>query len=128
MVSLKKGLSNSLVVLEHLRNVVEDEGLGEIYITVGTFVNGRECGLTFAIYGGVESFTYCVYEHRNSDAIIINGREGYASQNGDLPYAKDSKYGYLAEFGYNKHYDCAVKLADLIKKKYKELTKTKEQK
>ena len=111
MISLNNGLKNSLLVLEHLR---DNEALRNINISIGTFTNCRECGLTFLILEKGEAFTWCVYEHRNSDNIIINGKRGYITLNGDLPYNGESKYDYLATFNYNEHYECAEKLAELI--------------
>lgn len=121
MVTLSKGLINSLIVLEFIRNNKE---LRNYDINVGTFTNCREVGLTFIISGYtdkngkyhlIKPFTYCIYEHRNSDEIIINGKEGYISLNGDLPYNGDSKYSYIAAFEYNQHYECSFKLSELIK-------------
>ena len=91
-VSMKKtkiqysaGLNNSLRVLNYLKKY---KNIGEIY--VNTLQNGRETGLTFIVErknNNVEQkdfFTFCVYEHRNSDEIIINGKEGFLSY--ELPY------------------------------------------
>lgn len=126
MIQLAPGLRNSLIVLEHLRNNEELNRLCDI--NVGTFTNCRECGLTFTILGFCDDegkcvsgfpdsvFTYCVYEHRNSDEIIINGKEGYINMNGDLPYNGDSKHTYLASFTYSNHYKCAEKLAEMMLK------------
>ena len=111
MITLSNGLKNSLVILELLR---DDENLQDIPISVGTFTNCRECGLTFMVMGKT-SFTYCVYEHRNSDEIIINGKKGCISVNGDLPYIGDTKYDCLAKFNYNQYYEAAEKLRELIK-------------
>ncbi len=118
MITLNRGLTNSLIVLELLRN---DEELEGVYISVGTFTNCRECGLTFMVHSAdyKQFFTFCIYEHRNSDSIIINGKPGMVSLNGDLPYAADDKYTYLAEFGYNHYYECAVKLREMIVSFYK---------
>lgn len=110
MITLESGLKNSLIVLEHLRSM---EKLRDINITVGTFTNCRECGLTFRL-GFPKPFTWCVYEHRNSDEIILNGKEGYITLNGDLPYTADSKSIYLASFSYNQHFKCAKELSKLI--------------
>ena len=126
MITLSQGLKNSLIVLEHLRNNEELQRLCDI--SVGAFTNCREVGLTFAVLGYYDvkgehitgsmndAFTYCVYEHRNSDEIIINGKSGYVSMSGDLPYNEGTKYDYLASFSYNKHYECAEKLANMILK------------
>ena len=120
MVTLSKGLINSLVILEFIRN---NEELKNYDISVGTFTNCREAGLTFIVsgytdknreYHVIEPFTYCIYEHRNSDDIIINGKDGYISANGDLPYNGKYKYDYIVAFEYNQHYECSCRLAELI--------------
>lgn len=124
MIQLSAGLSNSLIALELLRN--DSEFSKSIHLSVGTFTNCRECGLTFSIlscyddngeYVNCDNFTWCVYEHRNSDTIIINGKEGFVTLNGDLPYKADSKYVYLAEFGYGEYYQCAEQLKSFILEK-----------
>jgi hypothetical protein len=118
MIKLTQGLKHSLIVLEFLRN---NEDLAHLNINVGTFTNCREVGLTFTLlsgtedgqYMGCESFTWSVYEHRNSDSIIINGKPGYISLSGDLPY-KGDKYDYIHEAPYNGHLEIADHLAKLI--------------
>lgn len=115
MLYLSAGLQNSMIVLEHLRN--DAEFISDVDVSVGCFTNCRECGFTFMLcdYTGKDSFTWCVYEHRNSDSIIINGKKGYISINGDLPYTTDSKWDYLAEFSPNQHFETAEKLKELIR-------------
>ena len=124
MIYLSSGIKNSLVVLEHLRNNSELNQLCEI--SVGAFTNCREVGFTFSVLGYNDDdgklipgsvddlFTYCVYEHRNTDDIIINGKSGLINMNGDLPYKGGSKDDYIAAFSWHEHYKCAEKLADLI--------------
>lgn len=119
MITISKGLINSFIILEYLRN---NEELKHIDIHVGAFTNCREVGLTFMVastykegmYYGVKPFTWCIYEHRNSDEIIINGKEGYISLNGDLPYRADSKYVYFEAFSYHEHMKAADTLARFI--------------
>jgi hypothetical protein len=126
MITLGRGLSNSLIVLEFLRR--DEEFQRDHSISVGTFTNCREEGLTFILSGMYDgdkyipcvndmTFTWCIYEHRNSDSIIINGKKGFVCFSGDLPYAADSKWTYLAEFKYNEHYQCADRLMELIKER-----------
>ena len=110
MITLESGLRNSLKVLEFLK---KNPKLKDFNIAVGTFTNCRECGLTFKIMLR-ESFTWCIYEHRNSDEIIINGKEGYISMNGMLPYCGNSKWEYLASFSCNQYSKCANKLARMF--------------
>jgi len=116
MIRLSAGLRKSFIVLEHLKEYVDD--LEGIDIRIGAFTNCRECGLTFVVYSEEKGkhFTYCIYEHRNSDQIIINGKEGIIDLAGDLPYASDSKYNYIQGFPYNAHYECAEYFKDLIVK------------
>lgn len=117
---LASGLRNSLKVLERLKNRTE---LAGYTILVGAFTNCREVGLTFYVasingvyFDNKKTKTFCIYEHRNSDDIIINGKEGYVNCNGDLPYNGDSKYDYLASVPY-KDYDLAANaLVNLILK------------
>lgn len=135
MLSITAGLKNSLLVLEHLRN--NEDLTNSCEISVGTFTNCRENGLTFAILGFYDdngkhvigsmdkAFTYCVYEHRNSDEIIINGKSGYISMNGDLPYNEETKYDYIASFRFDQHMKCAQKLADLMLESRKKFLKSK---
>ena len=108
-ISIENGLEISLKVLDELKKHKLNKD-----VTIGTFTNCRECGLTFRVFGKEKSFTWCVYEHRNSDEIIINGKEGYISFNGDLPYNGDSKYSYLHSFNHGEFTECADKLAEII--------------
>ena len=112
------GLDVSLKVLDSLKR---QKGIGEVYI--GTFTNCRECGLTFIINDFNHAFTFCVYEHRNSDEIIINGKEGFISANGDLPYNGETKWDYLKVFKPKEFEACAESLAQMIVEKRKEWNK-----
>ena len=85
-------------------------------ICVGALQNCREQGYTFLVYNlnTGKSFTWCTYEHRNSDGIIINGKEGYHCGSGDLPYKGDSKWDCIASFSYNEFDRAAKRLASEI--------------
>lgn len=66
-------------------------------ITVSHFENGREHGLAYTVMTpDGSSRTFSVYEHRNSDSIIINGKTNW--KHGELPFAADSKDQFFAEF------------------------------
>jgi hypothetical protein len=119
MITLESGLKNSFIVLEFLRDNPE---LKDISVSIGAFTNCRECGLTFKVMErkDCKTFTWCIYEHRNSDSIIINGKKGYISMSGDLPYKSDSKWDCIKSFDYNQHYECANFLAEEIVKFHKE--------
>ena len=121
MISLSKGLEISLIILEQLRNM---EKLKDIDVFVGTFTNREECGLTFKIIKkDLSYFTFCVYEHGNSDEIIINGIDGYITACGKLPYKSDNRWDYIAKFDYNQFLEAAEKLEELIIEKYNEKSK-----
>ena len=110
MIKLAMGLKKSLMVLEYLRG--EDQ-LQDLGVFVRSFMNGRECGLTFTVQKKdyTKSFTWCVYEHRNCDLIVVNGKENWEAANGELPYMADSDSLYLKGFAYNQYEECADYLA-----------------
>jgi hypothetical protein len=115
MIYLDEGLRIGLIILELLRSNKYQEQLHDISIGVGTFTNCRENGLTFRVQNKKSGFfTFCVYEHRNSDEIIVNGRFGYVNSNGDLPYISDSPSVYLKSFKWENYSDCAAYLAKRI--------------
>lgn len=112
------GIVNSQKVLTLLK---KDKRLKDIEVFVGTFHNCRECGYTFKVSkaNGVDkSFTFIVYEHRNSDSIIVNGHEGYwSAMNGaELPFRGDSKWTYWGCFGYKEYEKAANYLGQEIER------------
>jgi hypothetical protein len=122
MIYVKEGLRISLAVLELLRN---DDELKNVDITVRCFTNCREQGLTFTVYAH-EPFaqtTYCVYEHRNSDSIIVNHKDDWNALNGELPYMADSKSVYDKSFDPGEYDKCA----NYLKETFLEWIKTHEE-
>ena len=116
MITIAKGLEHSFKILNLLK---KDKELKPIEIHVRCFMNCRECGLTFTIYPNPKkpaSKTFCIYEHRNSDEIIINSKDGWSGFSGDLPYKGNNKYEYDKEFSYNKHRECYLWLKEEILK------------
>ena len=110
MITLSRGLEISFIILELLRN---DETLKEKDIYVRCFHNRRENGLTFTALD--TDWTFCVYEHRNSDQIIINGKKGYTSLCGELPYKEEGdKWDYFKSFKYDQYHECYVYLRGLL--------------
>ena len=107
MINLCQGLINSLIILEILR---DDEELNKKDVYVRCFQNLREMGLTFT----TGEMTYCIYEHRNSDSIVINGKKNWSGGAGDLPYMTDSKWETVKTFSYNEHLKCAECLIKLL--------------
>lgn len=130
-VELKQGLVNSMIVLELLRNDEQLNRCCEIYVEC--FINCRECGLTFTLHYCKDDnekifypkfdnrWTYCVYEHRNSDQIIINGKKNWTSWNGDLPYSEDNAHKYFASFNYGEHYKAYQWLKDKFLEERKQI-------
>lgn len=64
----------------------------------GTFNNCREWGLTYS-HGG---WTFCVYEHRNSDSICIEGCPDAEVQKYG-PYGGADKYDTLSSDGFDDY-------------------------
>jgi hypothetical protein len=87
-------------------------------IEIGEFDNCRESGFTYSLLGGKQDMVFCVYEHRNSDSIIINGcmRQHMKAYG---PYNGDSKWDYLATFSYGDYTGCAERLAEFLLGAYK---------
>jgi len=85
----------SVFPVRELKGEMERVGLDGV--SVSSLENGREWGNVYTVMtpeGGTRSFA--VYEHRNTDSIIINGKEDW---DGDgLPYAGESKNQFYAEF------------------------------
>ena len=76
---------------------VEMDRVGIDNVSVSPFYNTREWGNVYTVMapdGSTRSFS--VYEHRNTDSIIINGTENWNGK--ELPYATDSKQAFFAEF------------------------------
>lgn len=107
-ISLTPGIEISMEILKRLR---EREEIKMFDIYIGTFTNCREVWYTYMINHKSSTWehrvkTFCTYEHRNSDKIIINWRDWYISMSWDLPYAWD-KYDYLGAAPY-QDYDGAT--------------------
>lgn len=87
------------------------EALGSEWVDFGTFDNCREYGLTFTVPG----WQFCVYEHRNSDEICVQGCpidlvEPYGPYGG----IRD-KYDVLASAHYEKYGAAATLLIDALR-------------
>ncbi len=121
MITLSSGMLNSTIVLNFLHNM---DSLKAVPVYVECFMNCRESGLVFTTYNKdtAKRMSFCVYEHRNSDEIIINGKENWSSFNGDLPYLTDSKSKCIASFSHNQHYEASVFLAKQLASFYTDET------
>lgn len=83
-------------------------------VTVSILKNGRENGNIYSVLepdGTVRAFA--VYEHRNSDSIIINGKSGWDGT--ELPYAADSSRNFYAEISVGDNRQAARTLAYFMK-------------
>lgn len=80
-------------------------------VSVSPFYNSREYGLAYTVMEpNGNTRTFSVYEHRNTDSIIINGRTNW-DPSSELPYAADSKNEFFAEFAYDDREQVADALA-----------------
>lgn len=82
--------------VNELKEEMDRAGLDNV--SVSSLVNGREWGNVYTVIqpdGKTRSFS--VYEHRNTDSIIINGSENWNGEG--LPYAGEKKSQFFAEFG-----------------------------
>lgn len=79
---------------QELKSKMEEIGINNV--SVSPLNNGREVGLAYTVItpnGDIRTFS--VYEHRNTDSIIINGKTNW--QPGELPYTADHKEAFFAE-------------------------------
>lgn len=84
--------------------------LGIDDVRVAPLINGRENGLVYTVRGiNGETRSFCMYEHRNTDSIIINGKTDWDPREG-LPYASNSKEAFFAEFAPGDHRQAAETL------------------
>lgn len=79
----------------------EDDGL---QVEIGTFDNCREYGNTYRALNAKQDYTFCVYEHRNSDQIYINGCPTNEVKSYGPYSGKDKWFGH-AVFSYNQYYE-----------------------
>ena len=84
--------------------------MGE-FVTWGTFDNCREHGLTVT---NAHGWTFCWYQHRNSDLIHIEG-----CPTSDIreygPYGGDNKWDTLAIFWPETYVDVAACLVEMLR-------------
>jgi len=88
----------------------EMDRVGVTNVSVTPFYNTREWGNAYSVLqpdGSVRAFS--VYEHRNTDSIIINGKENWNGK--ELPYAADSKSKFYGEYGPDDRKRAAQSLA-----------------
>lgn len=79
-----------------LAAAIKENGVNSV--SVSSFYNSREWGNAYTVVDPEgNTRTFSVYEHRNTDSIVINGKKNWDPNEG-LPYAVDSKYEFFAEF------------------------------
>ena len=103
---------NTIFPQKELNNKLEQYGVDNVFVS--NFHNGREWGNVYTVMtpdGNAMSFS--VYEHRNSDSIIINGKNNWDGE--ELPYTTDSKYDYFGEYSYQDYEQAADSLAMHLK-------------
>lgn len=86
------------------------EALGPEWVDFGTFDNCREYGLTFTVPG----WQFCVYEHRNSDKICVQGCP-IGEVNPWGPYGGVDKWDVLASARYEMYGAAAAFLIDALR-------------
>lgn len=106
---------NFRIPVEVMRWIELPEG-----INFGTFNNCREYGITYKYNG----WTFCLYEHRNSDNIILQGCPD-ADVEPYGPYGKDSdsKWDVLADFKFGQYENAAEALEYALKNVTPELSR-----
>lgn len=85
-------------------------------VSVTGVINGREKGLAYTVNTpSGNTRTFMVYEHRNTDSIIINGKTNWDSASGELPYVSDDKYQYFSEIPCENYGQAADQLVYFLK-------------
>jgi len=93
--------------VNELKKEMDRVGLDGVSVT--TFQNGREWGNVYTVVDpSGETRSFSVYEHRNTDSIIINGQKNWNGD--DLPYSGTSKNSFFAEFAPEDHQRAAQAL------------------
>lgn len=88
-----------------LKGEMEAQGVNDVFVSY--MRNGRENGVIYTVVDpDMQTRSFVVYEHRNTDTIVINGKANWDGEG--LPYAKDDKWGFYAEIP-NEEYDRAAK-------------------
>lgn len=87
-------------------------------VSVSPLNNGREVGLIYTTLTPTgETRSFAVYEHRNNDGIVINGKTNLKP--GELPYVADSDHSFLAEYNAEDRTQVADTLAYFLKSSQK---------
>lgn len=101
-----------------LKDALKDHNIKNVQ--VNTFYNNRELGNVYTVMqpdGNTRSFS--VYEHRNSDSIIINGSTNWNPYGDELPYAGERKNQFFTEVASGDMKRAANTLAFFLKEAQK---------
>ena len=101
------------VILAMMKYLVHCNTSTDFQVEVGKFDNCREYGNTYRVLNAKQDYTFCVYEHRNSDQICINGCPTEEIKIYG-PYTDGSKYDYHYSVSYDEHYRAAIKLMEFL--------------
>ena len=101
------------VILAMMKYLVHCNTSTDFQVEVGKFDNCREYGNTYRVLNAKQDYTFCVYEHRNSDQICINGCPTEEIKIYG-PYTDGSKYDYHYSVSYDEHYRAAIKLIEFL--------------
>lgn len=95
----------------------EMDRVGLNNVSVSSFYNTREYGNAYTVMTpNGDTRTFSVYEHRNTDSIIINGKTNWkGADENDLPYVADSKNAFFAEMPYDGREQAARTLTYFLK-------------
>lgn len=106
------------LVLNKVSDQLYDMDKQTIELEITTFDNCRETGYTYSLKDGEQDNVFCVYEHRNSDQICINGckREDVKPYG---PYSGETKWDVLFSTGYGCYHETAEKLVEWLFQSYK---------
>lgn len=100
------------VILALLKQLITRSDI-DLQVEVGTFDNCREYGNTYRVLNGEQDYTFCVYEHRNSDEICINGCPT-SEVKPFGPYINGSKWDYHFSASYGEYQKVANVLFDML--------------
>lgn len=105
------------IVVNIISNKLYDADKESIELEIGAFDNCRESGYTYSLIGGEQDNVFCVYEHRNSDQICINGckREDVKSYG---PYSGETKWDTLHNADYEEYHETAEELVKYLFQSY----------
>ena len=90
----------------------DDQGI-VLEIDVTTFDNCREYGYMYTLLNGKQKYSFIVYEHRNSDSVIINGcKTSEVKPYG--AYKEGTKWDYIKDFHHYEFYEVAKSLCGYL--------------